>query len=101
MALGTTLLGRASARDDAAIGAHQTLELRRGGVARQRQQFLLLLDLLHARERTDLRIAQPPIRKRRPDQRQLLEPVRDAQMLTRRHQRDPAAPRHTQCDATA
>jgi hypothetical protein len=52
MALGTTLLGRASGRDDAAIGAHRTHELRRGGVARQRQQFLLLLGLLQARERT-------------------------------------------------
>ena len=60
-ALRAALLRATSPRDDAAVRAHEPLELRRRRVARQREQLLLRLHLLHARERAHLRVAEPAL----------------------------------------
>jgi hypothetical protein len=80
--------------DHTAIGAHQPLELRRRRVPRQVEQLRLAHDPLNARQRADLRVAQPALGERLPDQRQVLQAKRHAHVRARRHQRDPAAPRH-------
>ena len=92
--LGRLSGGGALGGHDAAIGAQQALQLRSRRVAGQVEQILLALDVLHARERAHLRVAQLTLGERCPDQRQLAEAPRDAHVLARSPGSDPALPRH-------
>src|SRR5215207_7680180 len=88
------MAGRRALPDQhAAVRADHALELRGGAVTREVEQRLLVLDRPYARERARLGVAQPPLRERRLDARQRLEPPRDPHLLPRRARRDRTAPR--------
>jgi len=88
-----SLGGAERRRQRARIAAHQLLELRPGGVARDLHEPGLGRGRRRPRERTNLAVRQLPSRERLPHERQLLEPMRHPDSLACRSQRDRTSPR--------
>ena len=84
--------GGALCRNDAAIAAQEPLELRRGRMPCEVEEIGLPLDVVHARERPHLRVAELALAERGPDQRKPAEPARHPHVLARGPGRDAALP---------